>query len=159
MIEIHCHGGQQVFLWLEEMLQSRGAVTCPWQDFDRHLGVPDWQVEAKKPSPAPTVRTAAILLDQFHGACQRALARIAEFLQQDKLDEARRLLEVLGKRVPLGRHLAEPWRIAIGGAVNTGKSSLINRLAGHTRSVVSPSPGTTRDIVTPVSLWMVGPWK
>ena len=23
VIEIHCHGGQQVFLWLEEMLQSR----------------------------------------------------------------------------------------------------------------------------------------
>ena len=36
----------------------------------------------------------------------------------------------------------------IGGAVNVGKSGLVNVLAGHTRSVVSPSPGTTRDVVT-----------
>src|SRR5438132_9586839 len=33
-------------------------------------------------------------------------------------------------------------------APNDGKSSLVNVLAGFTRSVVSPIPGTTRDVVT-----------
>jgi len=38
-------------------------------------------------------------------------------------------------------------RIAILGKPNTGKSSLANRLTGDDRSIVSPVPGTTRDVV------------
>jgi tRNA modification GTPase len=149
VLEIHCHGGQQVLLWLQEMLQSRGIIACSWPEFDRHLRMPAWQVEAKEAlAHAPTTRTAAILLDQYHGAFQNALAQIADHLQRENLVEARRLLEVLSKRIALGRHLVEPWRIVIGGAVNVGKSSLVNALAGHARSVVSPTPGTTRDVVT-----------
>jgi GTP-binding protein len=41
----------------------------------------------------------------------------------------------------------EPVRIAIVGRPNVGKSSLINKLTGSDRVVVSPIPGTTRDAV------------
>jgi len=37
--------------------------------------------------------------------------------------------------------------VAIAGAPNAGKSSLLNALAGFARCVVSPIPGTTRDAV------------
>jgi GTP-binding protein len=40
---------------------------------------------------------------------------------------------------------APPLRLAIIGRINVGKSSLINRLAGEERQIVSPTPGTTRD--------------
>ena len=38
-------------------------------------------------------------------------------------------------------------RIAIVGPPNAGKSSLLNLLAGHEAAIVSPVPGTTRDLV------------
>jgi GTPase len=42
---------------------------------------------------------------------------------------------------------AKPVEVAIIGRPNVGKSTLLNRLAGEERAIVSPEPGTTRDSV------------
>ena len=48
---------------------------------------------------------------------------------------------------------AETPRVAIAGAPNVGKSSLLNALAGLDRSIVSATAGTTRDVLTaPITL-------
>jgi tRNA modification GTPase len=46
-----------------------------------------------------------------------------------------------------GRILREGVRLAICGRPNAGKSSLLNRLLGYDRAIVSPTPGTTRDTI------------
>lgn len=46
-----------------------------------------------------------------------------------------------------GRILREGVRVAIVGRPNAGKSSLLNRLLGMDRAIVSPVPGTTRDTI------------
>ena len=45
------------------------------------------------------------------------------------------------------RSVREGFRIAILGPPNAGKSSLMNRLARRDAAIVSPIPGTTRDVV------------
>ena len=91
--------------------------------------------------------TAVILLDQYHGAFERALLRIMACLEENDVAGALPLLSRLEETGRLGRHLVDPFRVVITGAPNVGKSSLVNAVAGFGRSLVSAIPGTTRDAV------------
>ncbi|MGF1581066.1 MAG: GTPase [Gemmataceae bacterium] len=147
--EIHCHGGRHVVAMLEEVLQRHGVQVCSWQELYRLTTADEWKVVALEAmTMATTVRTATILLDQFHGAFVGAVSKILELLQNRQWETAKNELSKLRSWASLGRHLTTPWRVVIGGAPNVGKSSLINRLAGYQRSVVAPAPGTTRDVVS-----------
>ncbi|MEN6482064.1 MAG: ribosome biogenesis GTPase Der [Anaerolineaceae bacterium] len=59
------------------------------------------------------------------------------------------LLDVLVSKFPTGEGEEDDdsVKIAIVGKPNAGKSSLLNKLAGAERSIVSPIPGTTRDAI------------
>jgi tRNA modification GTPase len=58
-------------------------------------------------------------------------------------DHLKRLLA----QIPLQQQLKEGNRIALVGSVNAGKSSLFNALLGTKRAIVTPIPGTTRDVI------------
>ncbi len=62
----------------------------------------------------------------------------------DLLDE---LIEIIKPKAILEEIDDDSLKIAIVGRPNVGKSSLLNRLLGEERVIVSPIPGTTRDAV------------
>ena len=68
------------------------------------------------------------------GAEDRAPASVPEELTEDELEE-------------LAETEMGPPRVAIVGRPNTGKSTLVNRVLGEERMIVSEIPGTTRDPV------------
>ncbi|HEV3204328.1 MAG TPA: GTPase, partial [Gemmataceae bacterium] len=151
-VEVHCHGGREVIAWLQQILEAHGVSFCSWEDFESP--VPDNRFKSAAEialANAPTLRTAGILLDQMNGALAKALALIRAAWQRSDADEAGRLIQELARYTALGRHLISPWRVAILGAPNVGKSSLVNALAGYQRCIVAPTLGTTRDVVTTLS--------
>lgn len=92
---------------------------------------------------AASERGARILLDQAEGALRLALERLLAGTDAELLRGAR----ALAARGQAARALLTPPRIVLAGAVNAGKSTLFNLLVGRERVVVSPTPGTTRDVV------------
>ena len=69
---------------------------------------------------------------------------------QTRLRSVRSQIECLLATEDRGRILREGVRVVIYGATNAGKSSLLNRLLGYERAIVSHIPGTTRDTIEEV---------
>jgi tRNA modification GTPase len=64
-----------------------------------------------------------------------------------RLDSTRQEIVTLLATADQGRILREGVRVVIYGATNAGKSSLLNRLLGYDRVIVSDTHGTTRDTI------------
>jgi len=147
-LEIHCHGGLAASEAVIRSLEQLGAVRQAWPEWLRAGGTPEIEVEAREAlAIAGGPKAARILSRQLAGGLDAELVRVGGLIAEGGVDEARVAIDRLRRAARVGLRLARPWRVVLAGSVNAGKSSLVNVLAGHDRSIVSPEPGTTRDLL------------
>ena len=153
-LEVHCHGGSAAAAAILSDLVASGC---------HHATQATWEAAATKPCGDNTAgerqRIAAearlalarargpqatrILAHQLSGSLADAWDQLLAAAPTERPLLANRLLTWQH----LGLRLAEPWRVVVSGPPNAGKSSLVNALAGFARSIVSATPGTTRDVL------------
>ena len=175
--EFHVHGGAAVIEALLTTLDAQGLRLAEPGEFTRRAfengkldlaqaeGVADL-IEAE------TAAQRVQALQQLGGRLSDVQARWTEALTQalamleaavdfpdeevptDVASRARPVITALIAELDLavadagrGQRVREGYRIALLGAPNAGKSTLLNKLAGRDAAIVTATPGTTRDII------------
>ncbi len=176
-VEISAHGSRYVINKIISLLTSRGARLAEAGEFTRRAflaGKLDLsQAEAVADIIASSSHSAhAIASTQMRGAYSNELQALREqllhitslleleldFSEEDVEFADRQQLRQLLKKIlakvtslaesfSLGNALKEGIMVAIAGRPNVGKSTLLNRLAGEDRAMVSDIAGTTRDTI------------
>lgn len=177
MVEISCHGSDYIVQEILALLIRRGAVPAAAGEFTRRAflnGKLDLsQAEAVADLIASESASAhRIALNQMRGGYAAELATLRakllhitsllelelDFSEEDvefaDRSELRCLLEEILERCQslaasfrTGNVLKNGVPVAIAGAPNAGKSTLLNRLIGEERAIVSDIAGTTRDFI------------
>lgn len=175
--ELHLHGGPAVIAAVAEALTAAGARPAEPGEFTRRAfvngrldlteaeGIADLIAAETEAQRRQALRQAegglGRLLEGWSTRLTRLLARQEAFIEFEDEDlppdlDARVAADVATLRAEMAGHLAEGTRaerlreglmVAILGAPNAGKSSLLNALAGREAAIVSARAGTTRDVV------------
>jgi tRNA modification GTPase len=177
IIELQAHGGPVVLDALLEAALYHGARLAEPGEFTRRAYLNDKldlaQAEAVVDLINSATRTAArAAARSLHGDFSRDVHALVDALTNLRVyieaaidfpeeeidfladpDVDRRLQDVTGRFDALlagarvGQRLRDGMTIVIAGKPNAGKSSLLNRLAGHEAAIVTDRPGTTRDVL------------
>lgn len=158
---IHCHGNPLLVDQIVRLCRRHGAIPQPPHDllFARYRAEAKNLLEAEARlamTQAVTREGVALLQGQIAGGLSAWATR---WINDKSFDSNKLKLECaeIIERSRIARRILEGVRIALVGPPNSGKSTLLNWLAGTGAALVSETAGTTRDWVSAVC--RIGPLR
>src|SRR2546425_2767335 len=177
LVEISCHGGMLVTARVLEVCLRAGARAARPGEFTERAFLNGKMDLTQAEAVIDLIRAKTDLAlrsatEQLEGRLGEQIGKIREELVEllahinasidfpeegitpDEGETLRARLESIREEIAAllatadqGRILREGVRVVIYGATNAGKSSLLNRLLGYDRVIVSDAHGTTRDTI------------
>ena len=150
---IHCHGNPLLVEQIVKLAQSHGAQLTDAASFsmERYTGESETMIAAEAQLAMRTAATLAgvkILQGQIDGGLSRWVRETLERIDSLGTDAVKQQCREILERSEIARRIIEGVRIVIAGPPNSGKSTLLNCLAGQEQVIVSDTAGTTRDWVS-----------
>ena len=179
-VEISCHASPFIVERILQLLGEAGAVPAEPGEFTRRAFANGKMDLAQAEAVADLIASSNeashhVAMHQLRGGISSELQQLrsqlidvtslmeleldfseeeVEFADRNQLisllDSALSHLKRLTDSFRLGNAIRRGVPVAIVGATNTGKSTLLNALLGENRAIVSPVAGTTRDTVEEV---------
>jgi tRNA modification GTPase len=179
VLEINCHGGYLVLKRVLEVVLGQGVRLAHPGEFTKRAFL-NGRIDLSQAEAvidvirAKTAKSLKIANQQLRGSVSREIEGLREgvvrslalveasidfpdeeidvdgYMIRRDLEECQRRARELIQAYDEGRIYREGVSVSIAGKTNVGKSSLLNVLLRENRAIVTPIPGTTRDVIEEV---------